>query len=241
MPTTFPPIGTPEDQELDFKSGLNRRKDNGKVDHFELAKDIAAFANAYGGRIIVGAQEIRNSLSQYTPMTKEEATTICDEYGTAHATRLRPAPIVTRAIVEYETGYLAVITVQSSMGQAIGVRVKKEEVASDEPKTPPEIFAFPLRVGDQTNWLQPEQLNMLMIPELRRNILLLRQARGHSIQIDKIYRSGSPEYGGAYGPTITEIRELDNALIFGDGSSLALNQVTAVWKGPGGWRILWAQ
>jgi predicted HTH transcriptional regulator len=48
---------TPESQNLEYKSKIYGRSDNDKK---EMLKDIASFANAYGGFIIIGVREENN-------------------------------------------------------------------------------------------------------------------------------------------------------------------------------------
>lgn len=233
----LPPIGKHEDQELDFKAQLNVK--DGKTDYLELAKDMAAMANAYGGVIIIGACEDRKGvLSLYKPMTEADAVAACNEYKTAQRDRLRPAVIVLPEMIPHEDGFLVTVRVEPSMGQAIGVRFKPTIEIVPETKQPPEIFGFPVRVGDNTTWLQAEQLPMLMIPTLRRNIILLQQAQGQHAIVDFIYTNG--QHGkGTSGSLVDKLDEMGNTIRCGS-MVIPLDQIASVWR-DAQWRILWDQ
>jgi len=58
---SLPPLGTREAPQLDFKEQLGRVKGGSGPDYFELAKDVAAMASAYGGTLLVGACEDRRT------------------------------------------------------------------------------------------------------------------------------------------------------------------------------------
>jgi hypothetical protein len=232
----LPEIGTHENQELDFKAKLNTK--DGKTDYLELAKDMAAMANAYGGTIIIGAcEDPKGVLSVYKPLTEEEAAFTCNEYKTAQRDRLRPTPIVVPDMISHEGGFLVTVKVEPSMGQAIGVRFIPKVDVEPETKQPPEIYGFPLRVGDNTTWLQPEQLPMLMIPTLRRNIVLLRQTIKHHVQIETILPRGD-RLEDHQGHRVQGIDEEANVVDCGPGWIIPLDQIVSVWK-SGQWRILW--
>jgi hypothetical protein len=210
---------------------------DGKPDHLELAKDLAAFANAYGGTIIVGAHESPSGiLSKYGVMKKDVATHICDEYAAAQKNRLRPAVLVTAEPTVHGSGFLPVIRIEPSMGQAIGVRIQAAEGSIGEAKAPPETFAFPLRVGDHSVWLQPEQLPMLMIPELRRNIVLLRRIVGEKVRSHRFFRHKQPQGVGAM--VLGKVNEEANVVTLGD-NGIPLDQIRSVWKDADGWHLSW--
>jgi hypothetical protein len=232
----LPEIGKHEDQELDFKAKLNTK--DGKTDYLELAKDMAAMANAYGGTIIIGAcEDPKGVLSVYKCMTEDEAVFACNEYKTAQRDRLRPTAIVVPDTVLHDGGFLVTVKVEPSMGQAIGVRFVPKVDVAPETKEPPEIYGFPVRIGDNTTWLQPEQLPMLMIPALRRNIVLLRQALNQHVVIDTIHPNSTRD-DGQQGRRVEAIDEVSNVVRCGAGHTIPLDQIASVWK-SGQWHILW--
>jgi hypothetical protein len=238
MPFDLPPYGTRESQELDFKAELSTRKE-GKTDHLELAKDMAAMANAYGGAIVVGACESpKGTLSLYRPFPKEKAAGICDQYALALRDRLRPAPIVTFETIEHESEYLVVVRIEASAGQAIGVRfVPKDDLDQGESKAPREAYGFPLRVGDNTTWLEPEQLPMLMLPELRRTILLLRKIGNDPVKLHKVF-SKHTEYG-TNNYTIVRIEPELNSVWLTNDFSIPIDRIRSIYRTGKDWQIQW--
>jgi schlafen family protein len=233
---TPPEVGTLEDQELDFKRRATGK--DGKFDYLELAKDMAAMANAYGGTIVVGACEAtKGTLSTYDPMEEKEAASVCNEYKTAQRDRLRPSVVVIPEVVPHEGGFLAAVRIEPSMGQAIGVRfIPKKDLDPTETKVIPEVYGFPVRVGDNTIWLLPEQLPMLMLPELRRTVLLLKKIGKEPVGLDKLLNNGTIDVG-QHGRTIKAIAPDENAVYFEDDAPLALDSIVHVFHGEPTWRI----
>ena len=134
-------------------------------DSFELAKDVAAFANVAGGIILVGAAEDRRrgTVGRYFPMSVSDAKALRDAFSEAVRDRCSPVPVVNPEIVARGAGFVLAVSVWPFPGQAVGV------LRENEPRT----YAFPIRVGVDTKWLYSEQLPMLMVPELRRITILV--------------------------------------------------------------------
>jgi hypothetical protein len=234
----LPALQARESQELDFKSEPTTK--DGKINYLELAKDMAAMANAYGSVIIVGACENpKGILSFYKTVSKERAAQVCDEYATAHRDRLRPAPIVVPEPIDHDGGFLVIVSVEASVGQAIGVRfLPREDTDPSEQKAPQEIFGFPVRVGDNTIWLQPEQLSMLMLPELRRTILLLHKIGSDLVKLDTIHRLSTADGTANY--TISKIDPELNALLLSSGMTIPIDQIRSIYRRGNEWRIAYA-
>jgi hypothetical protein len=169
-------------------------------------------------------------------MSKERAAEVCEQYASAHRDRLRPAPIVLPQMIEHEGGFLVIVAVEASVGQAIGVRFRsKDEVDPSETKAPPEIYGFPVRVGDNTTWLQPEQLSMLMLPELRRTILLLRKIGDEIVNLDTIRTDQT--YPSAVNYKILEIEPELNSVSLSEGIVISIDQIRSVFRKGDRWRI----
>src|SRR5215471_7759798 len=236
----LPAIGKTEDQELDFKKRISATK-TGKVDYLEAAKDIAAMANAYGGTLVIGACEApKGTLSKYDPMTKTEAAAACMDYTTALRDRIRPAAIITTDVVPHEAGFLALINIEPSMGQAIGVRfISGKDLDPNETKQV-DAFGFPVRVGDNTSWFEPEQLPMLMLPELRRTLFLLRKIGNETVNVDVLLKGGEVDHGSK-GYTLTAINADENVIRLGDDDFIPLDAITTVFRGKDAWRIRYRQ
>lgn len=152
-----------ESMAVDFKKTINAGNPA------ELAKDVAAFANVTGGVVLVGADEDTQigALRGYVPLTEPTAQLFRDAYNKAAATHCSPSPIIEPVIVTSPPGsplgYVVAVNVWPFPAQAVGV-----DYGGDK-------YRFPARIGTHPTFLTPEQLPMLMIPELRYNAILLSQ------------------------------------------------------------------
>ena len=163
----LPPVGTSRESSLvDFKSQLEPTKP------FEMAKDIAAFANSSGGTLLIGAREQNHCLGRYEPLTEAQAAEAKIAYGLQVTQRCSPAPLIEIAILPKEPGFVVAVNVWPFPGQPVGVLLHGDKVKDGHGG---EGFAFPLRIGVDTVWIQPEQLPMLMLPDVRRVAILLDQ------------------------------------------------------------------
>lgn len=134
---------------------------------FEMGKDVAAFANASGGAILIGAYEDAAKLIQYKPLTSSDARSIRQAFEEAIRDRCTPLPRVVPTQIPYLTGEVLAINVWPFPGQMVGVcREGNKKVASNG-------FVFPVRTATQTDFLLPEQLPMFMLPDIRRIAILL--------------------------------------------------------------------
>lgn len=167
-PALVPPVGTArETGTYDFKREQN------PADQRELGKDVAAFANASGGIVLIGAGENRQigSLDRYFPMTQIEAQALTVAYEQAVALRCHPAPVIEALPIEIgpplapTTGYVVAVNVYPMPLGPVGVRWDSDRVGPS--------FAFPLRTATQTRYLTPTELAMLTVPEIRRVSLML--------------------------------------------------------------------
>jgi hypothetical protein len=160
----LPPVGTAmETIARDFK----RLWEGGlPADRAAVATDVAAFANRIGGAIIVGAFEdkSRRVLGAYKPFDAVTAKGVLDACDLAVRDLCSPKPIFELARVEKDGGFVVVINVWPFPGQAVGVLTGKESEGA---------YKFPFRTGTQCTYLKPEQLPMLMIPQLRRVVAQL--------------------------------------------------------------------
>jgi hypothetical protein len=139
---------------------------------FEMAKDVAAFANSNGGLILVGTSEDKstNVLRQYEGHSQEHAQQVTDAFEMAVRDRCGPLPFIDPRVLRPSTGgFVAVVNVWPMVAQPVGVRLKgdtNDGFGGDS-------FVFPLRVGRHTDWIEPEQLPMFMIAEYRKSIIQL--------------------------------------------------------------------
>lgn len=136
----------------------------------ELAKDVAAFANATGGVILVGAEEDRDAgtLRRYAPMDETRAEAVKAAYDSAVADLCRPQPVIDAVRLKAPApfdGFVVAVNVNPTPLSPIGVRWV------GDPKCP--SWAFPLRTTTHTTFLSPTELPMLMVPEVRRVAIIL--------------------------------------------------------------------
>ena len=161
-PEQLPEPGTAlETLARDFKRLLPSKT----PDPEELAKDVAAFANRVGGVLLLGAAEDkkRGTLGRYQPISDVDAKGVRDACSKAVAALCSPKPIFESERIRKDGGFVVAINIWPFPGQAIGVRRAREADA----------YVFPMRTGIDCVYLKPEQLPMLMIPELRRIVALL--------------------------------------------------------------------
>ncbi|HEY6476697.1 MAG TPA: ATP-binding protein [Polyangia bacterium] len=99
-----------ESGTYDFKRTVDPAKKR------ELAKDVAAFANAMGGVVLVGADEDRDTgtLREYAPMPEAFAESVKAAYDRAITEFCRPQPIIDAVRVKAPppaSGYVVAINV----------------------------------------------------------------------------------------------------------------------------------
>lgn len=166
-PTDLPPDGAAsEGLEIDAKATVHP----GNL--FELAKDVAAFANAVGGTILVGVTEGPDKRLRYTPLPEPFAQKVQAAYEEAAKGRCSPQPRMAPYMAPYGTGAVVAINVWPFPGQPVGV-------AKDGGRTTDRVgFTFPMRVATQTAWLLPEQLPMLIDVHARSIAAVLAQVNG---------------------------------------------------------------
>lgn len=196
----------------------------------EMGKDIAAFANSVGGVIWIGVSEDKksNDVTGYNPLKQaSDAENVRRAYQTAAADYCSPSPLIDTTSLPWQGGYVVAVNVWPFPGQAVGVR----DVANQY------SFRFPIRLGNQTDFLRAEQLPMLMVPEIRRVSILLRQmTRGDAIE----FIGESTRWDGVFG----EVRELENVLDLELNvgtttrpAALPIDAVESVWRDGRVWRI----
>lgn len=142
-----------------------------RFDKFEMAKDVAAFANSLGGTILIGAAEdkARGVLGKYFPMTEADTKELKDAYGEAVKERCSPAPLLDANPIQKDGGFVLAVNVWPFPGQPVAVMLRGDK--TDGYGDPAWVFFH--RVGDDAKPIKPEQLAMLMIPELRRKMILV--------------------------------------------------------------------
>jgi len=131
----------------------------------ERAKDVAAFANASGGCLLIGAEERGFELIQYNEVAREKAEEIATSYFTAIQKHCSPVPVIDTQVLEHGNGFVIAVNVSPYPAPPIGVR----------PSDGKDLWSFPMRVADKTRHLVPEQLATLMDAVFRRKVLQLER------------------------------------------------------------------
>jgi hypothetical protein len=233
----LPPVGGGREQfDFDCKGDVNEK------DTFELAKDVAAFANLAGGVVLIGAHEdnARGVIARYSPLDEQRANLIAIAYSNSVAQRCSPAPVVNPTILSRDAGYVVAVNTWPFPAQTVGVRISNAETF---PRKKRNAWVFPLRVGRGSIDVKPEQLPMLMVPEVRRIALLLQQ-----IEIDDRSRASvvvfhKPPTAGALSRMdlrLDKVDVLENVLVLhGIGERphvpvyIPLDSVRSVWRSHG--------
>ena len=134
----------------------------------EHAKDMATFANTFGGVILIGAA-VDKGIVTYPGVSREHATKLAEIYEQTAKDMCSPSPVVDAIMVPIPDGsdVLLAVNVDPVIDGPVGARAAKSQDA----------WVFPVREASHTKYLRPNELPMYMNPQLRRSILLLDQIR----------------------------------------------------------------
>lgn len=140
----------------------------------EIAKDMAAFANASGGTILIGAYEANDgTLARYANLLPSRVVTLIRAADLAARDHLRPHPVVNAYATmspEANADDIVVLEVLALPGQPIGVRVPVDKSHHGNAEA---AYRFPVRVGTRTVYYEPHQLALIMDVTYRRKVQLL--------------------------------------------------------------------
>jgi hypothetical protein len=156
LPKPGPTTRAAESHGIDFKKTYdpgNRR---------EMAKDVAAFANAFGGVLLIGTTEDGEPLD-YPGAEREFVERLSQAFDDAHGELLSPKPFIERVLVYAPASdgrVLLAVNVHPFPDQIIGARLDKDG------------WRFPMRVGARTQFVEPAMLP-LYTAEIRRTMILL--------------------------------------------------------------------
>lgn len=155
-----------EDLNCDFKSSVD------KSTQTELAKDVAAFANASGGTLLIGANEGEGgALRDWVPMTEAAANALKRRFDDAVREQCLPLPVFDPKVIQREPGqFTLAVNVWPFPSLPVHVRVKSTEQTEGKAWDAWVVF---VRVGTGTKLFTPEQAAMLMIPAVRNAAMLL--------------------------------------------------------------------
>jgi hypothetical protein len=169
-PGDLPPPGelnarAREKQDLDFKTFA----DGGKM--WEHAKDVAAFANALGGVLLIGADNTTDRTALKYPglaptQTVADVAAIYENAGVMCS----PAPNVDVVPIKGPGGVdVVAVNVDPSVHQVVASPGGKKGGGDSSQN----LWRFPIRRGSQTDEIAPEDLAMYMNQPVRRAYLML--------------------------------------------------------------------
>ncbi|MGW9028600.1 ATP-binding protein [Streptomyces sp. NPDC055722] len=193
--------GMTESQWVDFKSAGQAGPYDLKLESkkFELAKDVAAFANAGGGLIVCGFKatrrptDLHETVVKQTPFAKRLVNT--DTYKSVIAEYVRPSVSVHFTWyadpVDQELGYL-VMEVEALAESDRWALVTK--TLNEDGKLAKGGVAIPKRHGDDTQYLPPDEVYQLVNSGLR---------NGPGMDLDLTVESGTA-VDVAIADTVTE-------------------------------------
>jgi hypothetical protein len=225
---------------VDFKS-------EHQPDPAEHAKDMAAFANAFGGGVLVGVAEKADSFARKL-VDIEVARKIALDYENAARDLLAPRPLVDPCIVRHpdnDDRALVAVNIEPFAGQLVGAKL---------PQT--QGWRFPIRTAARhCTYLDPEKLMMYSDARTRKAAILLtsiaefdrsqvfvrvverRQISNHHASSEVVLGgrlcSVDPEHNAVHLVVDVHVWDRNNEVaIFAP-----LEDIDAVWKGGGKWYI----
>ncbi len=199
---------------------------------FHAGRDVASFANHLGGTLLIGAYEKNGGVGAYSPMTREQAQQARDMYSKAITERCRPKPLFDFETFERDGGFVLAVNVWPSP-VLIGVLVKAHK--PDEGYGG-DSFVYPARVGSDTDpHIEPERLAMYMLPEVRRNFILISKIPiGERVEVDSQHLAGSRDHSAF---VFSGVDYDANLVIFAGGNEFPLDQVQTVYRAAGKWHV----
>lgn len=218
-----------------MKGGPGAYQRAGAWDDFELAKDVAAFANAAGGTIVVGLVEDTQSgvVRKVRSVTSAEAADLEKALRSAVSRRCRPSPLYDVDRPAHEGATLFVVEVAPAFGSLIGVLV-----ASDATKASyaGDAYAFPVRSGTGTLYLAPERFPVMIDAKVRRAAQMFLQIKAGDI----VEHVNLEQNRGRFTLTFHAVDEGANAVLFDQGESarvrfigVPLDGINHIWLEQG--------
>ncbi len=208
---------------------------------FEMAKDVASFANHLGGTLLIGAAERAGQLAAYVGLDPAMAGRVRDSYSKAVADRCQPRPFLD--FEEYEVPgdamkRVVAINVSPSL-LLVGVRVAANKQSEGWGG---DVYAYPVRSGTDARYLEPSELAMYMTPSIRRTaVLFSRIPSGAEVRVVEEIRDAVKQTETyRFGAVLEDENLVQLKLANGDPFHLPLDRVISVFQTtPNGyWRIL---
>lgn len=159
-----------EDYWIDFKG------DASVVQWWELAKDVAAFANTFGGVILVGVSQADDRTITVHGLPRKRVANIRTEYENTVRDKVSPKPMVTYEQIPIENGReVLAVHVEPYIAGLVGAMFYS--VNENGKKETSNAWQFPIRQGAHNVALSPDQFPLYMEPRLRRTVVLLETVR----------------------------------------------------------------
>lgn len=200
----IPRIDDSETLYLDFKAKPTDSP-------FEIGKDVAAFANASGGTLLVGAVASGKKLLKFQPLDDASSTVVT--YENAINARCRPRPAVTWELVSFDNAgsQVLAVNIEPFLGQLVGVHIPKNEQKGMKPIEG--LYHYPLRVNDHTQAILPENLAMHIDARNRRIAIILEPLVGTRAVLQSVYKNKSINNGPLFNlATIKKVSISDNTV-----------------------------
>jgi len=176
---------------------------------FHLAKDVAAFANHYGGTILVGAREGQGRIHSYHPLALERLAAIETTVKNAVKDLCSPFPVFNYERFARDAGWILAINVWPSISTIVGVKVQADKQACGYGDA---AYVFPTRIVNHSETIDPEAFPMYMLPQLRRTLLLLYAIPDNANLVVYWGSRSHPGASGTSGWRLVEINERANYL-----------------------------
>ena len=210
---------------------------------YEIAKDVAAFANGMGGTILIGAEEDERdgTLLSYPGVTDAQARELTEIIGEIVEKRCFPRPLIDVMRVMHASTMTLAVNVWPFFGQIVGVSVTG---AGENDYRGDKAYVYPMRLIDHTTYLTAEQVPMFMLPEVRRTLALLTAIpplnpsdRGRLVKL--MWLADGPQWL-EWAVKIVEINALSNSIeveIAPRRMSIPLDDIRQVWRDRGEWKM----
>ena len=191
--TDLPELGSERERpDVDAKRDLDETK------HGVLANDVAAFANASGGNILVGAHTEGSTFHSYPGITPERAEAIGRAFEEAARNNCRPAPFLSTHIIPVgDSKVVLAVFIGASASGPVGVKL----AAPGNERRAADAWFFPHRVGSHTRCASPDQFATFEPMGSRRSFALLRTIPASEWGLIDVFARNSsvssPERGAA--------------------------------------------
>lgn len=168
--------GAHEHSTFDAKKGYDQADLD--VAREEMAKDVAAFATAHGGTLLVGAKEQGGRVVLLTGIAKPKE--FQEELSRAVSKLCLPLPSYTERVLSLDQAAQTRLCDRQPVQEVVDVVIVN---VYPMPAGPVAVrstrdrnyYKFPVRVGDQTEYLDPIRLSQYMNPHDRQIALLLQE------------------------------------------------------------------